>query len=183
MGPGGLSKLSVWWVKLGIRPERIEPGHPEQNGRHERMHRTLKEETANPPKNSLAEQQQAFDQFRRRFNETRPHEALGQKPPALFYQPSRRVFPTVLADPTYSAQYEHYRVDRVGRIQLRGWPLQLGECLEHELVGVFDQGEWFSIHFGPVLLGYVKKPSHRSDTLTLTPASRKGGQLKAETPP
>lgn len=180
-GPGGLSKLSVWWIKLGIRPERIEPGHPEQNGRHERMHRTLKDETANPPRKSLAEQQQAFDQFRQRFNETRPHEALGQKPPALFYQPSRRVFPSVVADPAYSEQYENYRVDKAGRIQLRGWPLLLGACLEHELVGVLDQGQWLSIHFGAVLLGYVKKPSHRCDTLMLIPSGRKGGQ-KPETP-
>jgi transposase InsO family protein len=183
VGPGGLSKLSVWWIKLGIRPERIAPGHPEQNGRHERMHRTLKQETATPPRDSLGEQQQAFDRFRQQFNETRPHEALGQRPPSLFYQPSRRTFPTDAADPHYSDSYETYRVDKNGRIQLRGWPLRLGECLEEELVGVLDREDRFSVHFGPVLLGYVQKPSRRSDTLTLHPAGREGGRPTPETAP
>lgn len=178
LGPGGLSKLSVWWVKLGIRPERIDPGHPEQNGRHERMHRTLKQETATPPENSLSAQQQAFDRFRREFNETRPHQALEQKPPTLFYQPSRRTFPTTPSDPSYSESYETYRVDKHGRIPLRGWPLRISECLRDELVGVLDQMDRFSLHFGPVFLGYVKKPSRRSDTLTLEPRAKEGGRSK-----
>ncbi|TGM95971.1 transposase, partial [Leptospira mayottensis] len=72
---GGLSKLSVWWLKLGIRPERIQPGKPQQNGRHERMHRTLKQETALPARSSLKEQQEAFDRFRSEYNLERPHEA------------------------------------------------------------------------------------------------------------
>jgi putative transposase len=82
VGAGGLSRLSVWWVKLGIMPERIEPGQPQQNGRHERMHRTLKAETAKPPAASPAAQQPRFDEFRIEFNQQRPHEALGQTPPA-----------------------------------------------------------------------------------------------------
>src|SRR5207302_4664291 len=79
LSAGGLSRLSVWWVKLGIIPERIQPGKPEQNGRHERMHATLKAETARPPAASLAAQQLRFDRFRAEFNQERPHEALGQK--------------------------------------------------------------------------------------------------------
>jgi putative transposase len=75
---GGLSRLSVWWIQLGILPERIMPGHPEQNGRHERMHRTLKAETARPAASNFAAQQRAFDAFKREYNHERPHEALGQ---------------------------------------------------------------------------------------------------------
>ena len=86
----GLSKLSVWWIKLGIQPLRIEPGHPEQNGGHERMHRDLKAETTRPPAAELAAQQRLFDAFREEFNEERPHEALGQQTPAELYTPSPR---------------------------------------------------------------------------------------------
>ena len=82
VGLGSLSPLAVWWVKLGILPERIDPGHPEQNGRLERLHRTLKAETATPPRANHRQQRQAFDRFRRRYNTQRPHEALGQRPPA-----------------------------------------------------------------------------------------------------
>ena len=89
---GGLTPLSVWWIKLGIFPERIDPGKPQQNGRHERMHRTLKQETASPPKETFRAQQRAFDLFRRRYNEERPHEALGQVPPATRYEPSARPY-------------------------------------------------------------------------------------------
>jgi len=80
VGLGGLSRLSAWWVRLGIRPERIEPGKPQQNGRHERMHRTLKAETANPPQPTFRAQQRAFDRFCRQFNHDRPHEGLEYRP-------------------------------------------------------------------------------------------------------
>lgn len=82
---GRLSKLSVWWIRLGIRPERIELGHPEQNGQHERMHRTLKAEATRPPSATLTQQQQRFDRFRREYNDERPHESLGQRPPTSCY--------------------------------------------------------------------------------------------------
>ena len=85
VGLGGLSSLAVWWVKLGILPERIEPGHPEQNGRLERLHRTLKAETARPPQPNCLKQQRAFQAFRSNYNQERPHEALGQQPPAERY--------------------------------------------------------------------------------------------------
>jgi transposase InsO family protein len=81
---GRLSKLSVWWIRLGIRPERIEPGEPQQNGKHERMHKTLKAEATRPPSSSLTEQQLRFDRFRREYNEERPHDSLGRVPPLLF---------------------------------------------------------------------------------------------------
>jgi len=89
---GDLTKLSVWWLKLGIRPERIEPGKPGQNGRHERMHRTLKEETALPPQSSLKQQQIAFDEFIKEFNTMRPHEALAFETPSKIYKPSKREY-------------------------------------------------------------------------------------------
>ena len=89
---GGLSRLSIWFIKLGILPERIVPGHPEQNPRHERMHRTLKEATALPPKSNIYQQQQAFENFKYEFNYERPHEALDQKPPSSVYHPSDRPY-------------------------------------------------------------------------------------------
>jgi putative transposase len=101
VGLGGLSSLGAWFVKLGIRPERIEKGHPEQNGRHERMHRTLKAEAVNPPRRNMNEQQRAFDRFRTAYNNDRPHEALGQKTPASIYRRSSREYPTKLSEVEY----------------------------------------------------------------------------------
>ena len=95
-GAGGLTQLSVWWMKLGIRLERIAPGRPDQNGRHERMHRTLKQETVLPPRSTVRNQQRAFDDFRFTYNHERPHEALDQKPPATVYRKSSRRFDSKL---------------------------------------------------------------------------------------
>src|ERR1700689_478769 len=97
-GESALTRLAVWWIKLGIRPERIEPGKPQQNGRHERMHRTLKQATASPPAKNRRRQQERFDEFRREYNEERPHESLGQTTPASHYQPSAREYPRRLAE-------------------------------------------------------------------------------------
>ncbi len=101
VGAGGLSRLSVWWIKLGVRPERIDPGKPQQNGRHERLHRTLKEDAASPPKATLAEQQRAFDVFRAVYNHERPHEALDFATPASLYCASPRAYPCALREPDY----------------------------------------------------------------------------------
>jgi transposase InsO family protein len=100
---GGLSWLSAWWIQLGIVPERIEPGQPQQNGRHERMHKTLKEQTANPPAPTMEDQQRAFDRFRADYNEHRPHEALGMQTPSSHYEPSFRVMPATLHPPQYDS--------------------------------------------------------------------------------
>src|SRR5467141_1975677 len=97
----GLSRLAVWWIKLGIVPERIAAGHPEQNGRHERMHRTLKQEAAQPPAANRREQQRTLDRFRQQYNEVRPHEALEMQTPAAIYQPSARPFPERVPEPDY----------------------------------------------------------------------------------
>ncbi|MCC2671905.1 MAG: transposase [Armatimonadetes bacterium] len=99
---GGLSRLSVWWIKLGIQHQRIEPGHPEQNGRHERMHRTLKAETTRPPAPDDRRQQARFDAFREEFNTERPHEALEQQTPSTQYRPATRTLPTCLPSPAYA---------------------------------------------------------------------------------
>ena len=119
-GAGGLSRLSVGWIKAGIALERIEPGQPQQNGRHERMHRTLKAETAKPPAASAGQQQVRFDRFRQDFNDNRPHEALGQQPPAAFYRPSLRPYPERLDEPWYDAWHamrrvRHRRFHQMGR--------------------------------------------------------------------
>src|SRR6185436_14645207 len=90
---GRLSRLSVWWIKMGVRPELTQPSHPEQNGQHERMHRTLKAETTRPPAANLAQQQRVFNRFRREYNEVRPHEGIELKTPASMYRPSTRILP------------------------------------------------------------------------------------------
>jgi transposase InsO family protein len=114
-GVTALTKLSVWFIKLGIVPERIEPGHPEQNGRHERMHRTLKEETATPPKATLTEQQKTFNAFKQEYNYVRPHEALGMETPASLYEPSPRILPRVIEPPEYDTSvYEVRKVTGIG---------------------------------------------------------------------
>ena len=113
-GAGGLSRLAVWWIKLGIRPERIVAGKPQQNGRHERVHRTPKQETAAPPAVSLLAQQQRFDEFRRVYNTERPHEALAQQTPATLYQPSPRPYPDRIDEPGYDSAVAVRRVRSKG---------------------------------------------------------------------
>lgn len=148
-----LSHLSVRWLKLGIRLERIEPGHPEQNGRHERMHRTLKQETARPPAESRSAQQERFDQFRRVYNEQRPHEALAFQTPAEFYRPSCRPYPSQIANPQYPGHFEVRSVRHSGEIKWQGGYLFLSEALSGERVGLEESadGVW-DVYFGSLLL-------------------------------
>lgn len=119
-GLAGLSQLSVWWLRLGIRLERIEPASPQQNGRHERMHRTLKAETTRPAGANMLQQQERFDRFQELYNNTRPHEALGQRPPAEFYQPSARRLPAQIPEPEYPLHDLSVRVRASGHIYLPG---------------------------------------------------------------
>jgi len=135
-GVGGLSQLSVWWLKLGIEPRYIPPSSPQDNGRHERMHRTLKAETSRPAATSPAEQQARFDRFRAHYNEERPHEAIGQATPASLWQPPSHTLPRHLADPWYDADHEVRRVRYSGEIKWRGDLLFIGEALAGELVGI-----------------------------------------------
>jgi len=156
VGLGGLSKLAVWWVKLGILPERIEPGHPEQNGRLERLHRTLKAEVAHPPRGNRREQQRAFDEFRRQYNQERPHEALGQQAPARHYQPSRREYPARVSSPEYPSGVQVRRVRSNGQIKWEGARIYLSETLVGEPVALVAQDDrYLSIRFGPLEIGQL----------------------------
>lgn len=162
-GLGGLSGLSVWWIRLGIRLERIQPGHPEQNGRHERMHRTLKEATAQPPRSTLRRQQQAFDAFRQEYNEERPHEALGQKPPASLYVPSTREYPERLPElGGYPDEWEKRKVRPSGQIKWKGRSVQIGRALIGEEIGLeeVDDGLW-AIYFESLKLGWLDERKKR----------------------
>jgi transposase InsO family protein len=152
VGLGGLSQLSVWWIQHGITPERIEPGQPQQNGRHERMHKTLKEETANPPAACLVDQQRVFDRFRHLFNDDRPHEALGQRTPASRYCTSHKAWPNKPCSPTYPDSMKVRRVDGSGRLCFQGTH-KLSMCLAGEPVGLepIDEDTW-ELYYGPVLI-------------------------------
>lgn len=151
---GGLSRLSVWWIKLGIEHQLITPGQPQENGRHERMHRTLKAETTRPPDWDLPGQQARFDGFRREFNAERPHEALAQRTPGSLYTPAARSLPGRLPEPEYSGHLSVRRVGPRGSISFAARPLFLSEVLAGEQVGLeeVDDGVW-SVFFYGLLLG------------------------------
>ena len=149
----GLSRLSVWWIKLGIDHQRIDPGQPQQNGAHERMHRTLKAETARPPKRDMAAQQQRFDAWRAEFNADRPHDALGGAVPADRYAPSSRPMPDVLPSPDYPGHFEVRYVSRDGAIRLKKRQVFVSQALGNEHVGLEEvaDGVW-SLYFYDRLL-------------------------------
>jgi putative transposase len=149
-----LSQLSAWWVRLGILPEFIEPGRPDQNGRHERMHRTLKAETTRPAAGSLAAQQRRFNNFRQEFNHERPHEALDQQTPASCYAASARVMPARLPPLEYPDRFEVRYVSANGGIRWnRRWVNVSTVCIG-EYVGLeeIEDGIW-NVYFGPLKLG------------------------------
>ena len=154
-GVGGLSRLSVWWLRLGVMPERIQPGHPEQNGRHERLHRTLKGETAQPPRRNARAQQQAFARFQRIYNEERPHEALAMATPASVYRPSPRPFPERLPELEYPSGFVRRRVAAHGDISWLFERVLLGEALAGETVGVEELEAGWRIWFGPLPLAWL----------------------------
>jgi hypothetical protein len=137
-GAGGLTRLSVWWLKLGVVPLFIHPASPQENGRHERMHRTLKKQTSQPPAANAAQQQARFDTFRRHYNEERPHEALGQRPPAELYVTSHRPMPARIEDPWYNADHQIRRVRNNGEIKWKGEFVYIGEAFVNELVGIAE---------------------------------------------
>ncbi|MFL5576046.1 MAG: integrase core domain-containing protein, partial [Gemmatimonadaceae bacterium] len=151
---GRLSRLAVWWLRLGIRPELSQPSHPEQNGRHERMHRDLKAETARPPAADRRAQQRAFDRFRATYNTERPHAALGQGTPASRYAASPRACPSRLPPLAYPGHWEVRRVSRNGGIRWHNRWVNVSHVLGEEDVGLepVAAGRW-SLHFGPDLLG------------------------------
>jgi transposase InsO family protein len=155
---GGLSVLSVWWIKLGILPERIEPGCPQQNGRHERMHRTLKAEVASPPRGDWLTQQQALAAWRYEFNHVRPHEALDMETPASRHKLSPRRYEEKVGDPEYPGHFETRRVKPSGAIRMRDEHVVLSAVLQRECVGLepIDDGLWH-VWFGPIFLGRLRE--------------------------
>jgi len=161
-GLGGLSRLSVWWIKLGIKPERIAPGKPYQNGSHERMHRTLKMEAINPPARTLRGQQRCFDRFREEYNQQRPHEALGQVPPARYYESSGRTYRGRVPAVEYPEGFRIRKVKFHGDLQWRGRRVYLTQALAGQPVGLMqiDDRHW-EIYFSEVLLGILD--SHRME--------------------
>jgi transposase InsO family protein len=149
-----LSKLSAWWVRLGVMPQLIEPGRPQQNGRHERMHRTLKAEATRPPEHAMPSQQRRFDRFRQEFNHVRPHEALDQNTPASVHVPSTRAMPSKLPPLEYPDRYEVRYVSANGGIRWNcSWVNVSTTCIG-EYVGLeeIDDGIW-NVYFGTLLLG------------------------------
>jgi putative transposase len=161
----GLSRLAVWWIKLGIMPERIAAGHPEQNGRHERMHRTLKQEAAQPPAANRREQQRTLDRFRQEYNEIRPHEALNMQTPAAVYQPSARMFPTRMAEVDYPGTMLVRSVRPHGHFRWKKEDVFLSEVFWGERVGLLSEDDrWFTVYFAQLPL--ARFDSHK---LMVTP--------------
>ncbi|MGH8732028.1 MAG: integrase core domain-containing protein, partial [Burkholderiales bacterium] len=153
-----LSQLSAWWVRLGVMPELIEPGKPQQNGRHERMHRTLKDETTRPPAGSLPAQQRKFNVFIDEFNNERPHEALDQQTPASRYQPCVREMPEKIPPFVYPDRFEVRYVSGNGGIRWnRDWVNVSSVCIG-EYVGLeeIDNGIW-NVYFGALKLGRLNE--------------------------
>jgi putative transposase len=165
-GAGQLSRLAVWWLKLGIQLDRIDRGHPEQNGRHERFHLTLQQDTTTPPAATPPQQQRRFDRMRRAFNTERPHEALGQQPPARVYVPSPRPYPARLEEPWYDATHQVRRVKQTGQIKWQGDFIFVSESVCGELIGLAEseRGDWI-VRFMQVELGRIDR-----DTRRFTPA-------------
>lgn len=170
-GIGGLSRLSVWWIKLGIVPERIEPGKPQQNGRHERMHETLKAETAHPPARTLRAQQRAFDRFREEFNHVRPHEALAMSTPASVYVVSARPYPERLGPVAYPSGLTVRIVQPRGEFYWHRHRVFLGEAFGREHVGLEPlDGRYWTVYFGERVLGLFD--SHRYLVLSVRQAAQ-----------
>jgi putative transposase len=161
-GAGGLSKLSVKVIKAGVLPERIAPGKPQQNGRLERLHLTLLQDTAQPPARSLRQQLERFRTFQHIYNEERPHQALGNDTPAAHYAASSRRFDGVLREPEYDPDRVVRRVRPNGAIRWRDKEIYINAALSGEPVGLVERDEGWQVVFGPLLLGTI---AHRGDHL------------------
>ena len=154
--PGGLSRLSMWWLRLGIRHERIEPGCPQQNGRHERMHQTLKQETAMPPRANLRRQQEAFRAFEQEYNYERPHEALENRTPADVYMRSPRSYPPRLPELEYPAGAHLRWVSQQGSVKWKCHRTFISEVLGRQAVGLIEvDDDLFEVYYGPLWLGWL----------------------------
>lgn len=178
---GRLSTLSVWFIRLGILPELIEPSSPYQNGKHENMHGHLKRRTARKPHASLPSQQRAFDAFRSEYNAVRPHEALDGRVPASLYQPSPRPFPGRLCPITYPEHFEVRRVSHNGGIRWFNDWVNVSHLLAEQPIGFepIDCG-LFDVYFGPVWLGPFVEAKRRIIDSRGNEKRRKGGNHKRQ---
>jgi transposase InsO family protein len=172
-GAAGLTRLSVWWLQLGIRVERIAPGKPQQNGRHERMHRTLKAET--DPQANMRRQQRTFDLWRREFNDERPHEALAMRPPAKVYAPSSRRYPRPLIHPEPETWNRTAQIDKDGFIRFGKRKVFVSSALRRLIVELErdDETSWL-VHWGSILLGRIDV---RTLDRGIIPTRRRRGQV------
>lgn len=157
----GLSPLSAWWLRLGIKIERIKPGHPEQNGQHERMHRTLKE-SLRPIKNNFLQQQEQFDEFVREFNDERPHEALNMKTPSEVYKKSNFKLPIKLEELEYPNEDMTFKVTKSGDIWIKSKRLSITRALRGYTVGVTEQDDGvYSLKFMDYDMGFFNLEERR----------------------
>jgi putative transposase len=152
-GIHGLCELNTWWMRLGITHQRIQPSSPQQNGAHERMHRTLKRETARPPARNHAGQQRRFDTFRKRYNFERPHEALDDETPGSIWTPSPRPFPNKIAPPEYPGHCEVRLVSNAGCFRLSAGQIFLSQALNGEYIALeeVDDGLWNIVYYNTLL--------------------------------
>jgi transposase InsO family protein len=169
-GAGGLTKLNVWWHRLGIRHDRIEPGKPQQNGRLERFHRTLAE-LVREPEQDVRAQQRAFDRFRHEYNDQRPHEALGLKPPARAYTPSPNRYPRKLQDFDEYDAHAVLQVDRAGFVRWQKRRVLVSSALAHEYVSVDADDDRWEVRWGSIVLGWID--DRRLDRGLIVPARRR----------
>lgn len=180
----GLSQLAVWWMKLGIVPERIQPAHPEQNGRHERMHLTLQQETMSPMASNRRAQQRRFDQFRQEFNQQRPHEALHMHAPATCYTSSPRPFPVRVCEPEYDGSMLLRRVHRRGQFLWKHEGVFLTKALCGERIALQPiDDRWYTIYFAQFALAQFDSQTRTVHRLSPERASTKLGAGEGELPP
>jgi transposase InsO family protein len=157
---GGLTQLSRWWIEVGVLPVRIAPGRPDQNGIHERMHKTFKAWIKRHQRNSLRANQRSFDEFRAEFNYVRPHQALGKKTPDTAFKPYRPFSKQTAIE--YESTMDVRKVNANGEIKWRGRPIFTSDVLIGANIGLIQVGEQlWSIHFGPVRIGFLDVAKHR----------------------
>ena len=164
---GGISRLSMWWIQLFIRPERIKPGYPQQNGRHERMHKTLKAETTKPAAHTEKSQQKKFDDFQHEYNHERSHEALGRKCPAEVYQSSPREYPEKLPPIIYDEGLQVRTVKCGGEIKWRNAYIYISQILSGEKVSLeeIDNDVW-EVKYGFYKLGIIRGEEKKLERAT-----------------
>jgi putative transposase len=159
--PGGLSRLSMEWVKLGILPQRSRVASPQDNGRHERMHLTLKQATLQPPNGNPRQQQKAFDRFQQEYNHERPHEALGDRTPASCYTPSCRPMPRRIPELEYGEDVIVRRISQQGSLKMNGERTFISEIFASEWMGLRALDErYYEVLYGPVKLGFLDTVQH-----------------------